>query len=255
MASTEEEPSKSRRCSAMGKIFGGYTLEELGGSFWAPTGVLLTFRVLCSAGFIGVIAMAMRRKLWLAAAAPLCGLLLAAVLSVASFLHARRKSADMLPQFAGPLYQTGASVAIFMLPVFIFMHVANPETVRRFVTGANVLPSTIFLADALLLGSKVRFRMPLMIIPVLLELVAVFAPLGASGWFKSDTTSTSKKPLIVVLVIVIAWSIGSALIAVLVTRVTACCNARKEKEEFEYDDNETVVEENEEETRDGENAV
>lgn len=196
----EKNPKKGLGKRVASSIFGTRKAEELGGSWWVPTGVLLAYRVLAVAAFTGIGSMALRRRLWAGVPAPAVGAILAGVLASFSALHALRRDFQKLGRVIGPLYQIAASVALFLAPIAATLHVVDPTVFaadksdvakkmlakavyeRNIVTAANLLPAAVFLADSLLLGGQVQFSFALAPVPAVLECLVALVPVGKAAW-------------------------------------------------------------------------
>ncbi len=201
-------------------LFGGYTIEQVGGSCLIPEWVLFAYRVIWTITLISLLGWASAMKEPVPITVLAIQIIGASLLSASSALAAKNVKFDILADIAVPVYQTLASVALFDLPLLIWVvmvsdifHTTPTDRLALYVVCA-VVPAAMFLIDALVLGSKPQFRVQIIWIPVLVEYLSVFIPVGIL------TASGMRGPaLAAILFYTVLWSIGSALMAVIVTRV------------------------------------
>jgi len=210
--------------------FGKYGLFNAGGSYWAPAWLMLTYRALATGGLLatliwaiifGHIELIIACSLWLPCLVLLC---------ICSYLHMSGYSDPRLRLLASvtiPIYQCMFSLSLFAFPMFI----GFPARTKMFIEEAIFISAAIALScvDILAFGSRVRFRIQILWLPILVD-IAVFAValaiIVAVISFAGISTVlgiTFALSVIFAVIYAVFWSLISATLAVLITRVTFCC--------------------------------
>lgn len=208
--------------------FGKYGLFNAGGSYWAPIWLILTYRLIATAGLLatliwaivlGHIELIIACSLWLPCLILLC---------TCSYLYMRGYSEPLwLAALTIPVYQIMFTLSIFAFPMFI----GFPARTNLLVEEAIFIASAIFLScvDILALGSRVRFRIQIIWLPILvcmlvyaIGLAVVVAVISIAG-IPTVLGITVALAIIFAVVYAIFWSVISAVLVVLITRVTFCC--------------------------------
>lgn len=227
--------------------FGGYRIYHAGGSFWAPTWVLLAFRslvivallsVLIWASIVGKTFLIVATSVWLP-----CVLLLTACSALYLF-DVSSPALKILANITVPLYQSMVSLTAFVYPMFILL-AGRAGYVGE--DGFGFIPAVIFatavivliLLDILAFGARMRFRIQVAWLPVLLDLFVFMVSVAILVYSASrivpeatgnaDTlekilgTSNVGGAIALGVLYCIFWSAASAILSVIITRATDCC--------------------------------
>ncbi len=204
-------------------------MHNAGGSFWAPIWLLFSFRVAVALAIISVLIWAsvlvnvhliIACCLWLPQVA---------LLATCSYLLTTdTKEPVLLSNITIPMYQTMLSLSGFCLPMFILL----ASTTQSFVPEAvfNALAIALALFDILALGARVRFKIVIIWLPIVIDLLIFGISVGiltafatAAGLAAVLGTSNVAGAIALGALYAIVWSVASAVIAVIVTRATDCC--------------------------------
>lgn len=223
-----------------------FSLAKIGGSRLFPGKWLAFARGALAIVFVGVGIGCLKRGSTTGLLVSLPFAILYLVLAWMSFMSSVRsgKMAMLKEAFAvGAIYQTMASVALWMAPIAIIAIVRNMgraaskrNHVMQYV--ACIVPAGVFMLDCSFLGAAPYFRKLVVIAPLLAEAIIVAVN------FVFGTIKRPAKPMRgmfnLVLLVVAIWAVASAFLAVAISRVAGCCAIKRPEEEIETSTPSTV---------------
>lgn len=241
------------------KTFGPpYTFEKLASSAYLSPSLHFFCRSLLVCMFVVAFFTVFKKGIILALPATVIYFLLYAALA---FFTMRLKTLKRVSRITmlresfimGAVYQTLASIAVWMFPLAVFAAVRNqarrnPKHLILYVVHA--LPAGAFCMDTLVFGNAPHFRKFVLPLPILIEGILLFL---------ATKTGKLKKPKVpelqtfwkIFIAGTVIWAVGSAFIALGVSRATNCCAKKKDEEK----DIEEDIDDSEEEYKDVEMGV
>lgn len=223
-----------------------FSLTKLGSSRLFPSKLFSLARACLAIMFfaIGLICLKQGSTTGLLVSVPFALLYIA--LAWMSFMSSIRsgKMAMLKESFiVGAIYQTLASVALWMAPIAIIaivrnVHRASGERKHIMQYVACILPAGAFMLDCTFLGAAPYFRKLVVIAPLLAEAI-IIAVNFAFGGIKRPAAEPIRRMFNLVLLIVAIWAVASAFLAVAISRVAGCCG-KKHIDETNDDVNEVA---------------
>ncbi len=219
-----------------------FSLSKVGGSRLLPGKWLALARAALAVAILGVGIASLKRGSMTGLFVSVPYALLYIALAWMSFMSTMRsgKMAMMKESFiVGAIYQTLASVGLWMAPISIIAIVRNMGRVAgqrnhlmQYV--ACILPGGMFLLDCTFLGAAPYFRRLLVIAPLLVEAIIVAANFAFGGIQRPPKPMRGMFNL--VLLVAAIWALASAFLAVAVSRVARCCGSPVVQERVEVNE-------------------
>lgn len=181
---------------------------EVGGSFYLPSIVLFTTRLLSSAALFALLALQISRNSTTWMDLPVWTALYTAtsflLISLISLQVATRRTPRSAPsRMAAPLYYVGASLAVYVLTELSTLDILRALSLHA--AGALLV-----LAD-FLLGSRIRFRLFYILIPQLFLLAHTIAIAFSVEWLPARSLAVRHAVLLAVSFAVLVVSRASFL--------------------------------------------
>lgn len=217
--------------------FGDYVMHNAGGSFWAPTWLLFSYRlavglslvaILIWASIFGQIPLIIACCMWLPEVV---------LLATSSYLLANdRKEPTLLSNICIPMYQSMLSLSVFCFPMFILLASRSLSFLPQVIFNAAAIALALF--DILALGARVRFKIVIIWLPIVIDLlvfgisVAILTAFATSAGLSAVLgTSNVAGAIALCAIYALVWPVASSVIAVIVTRSTDCCYPFRSMEE------------------------
>jgi len=217
-----------------------YTFEKLASSAYLGPSLHLFGRAFLATIYVVAFFTVFKKGIILALPATIVYFMLYACLT---FFTLRYKSIKRVTRITmlresiilGLVYQSLASIAMWMFPLAIFAAVrnqirSNPKHLILYIVHA--LPAGSFVLDTLLLGAAPHFRKFAVPIPVLVECILLFAA-TKTGKLKKPKSKDLQTFWKIFIAGTIIWAIGSSFIALWISRATSCCANNNNKNDDE----------------------